>query len=403
MRIKTGKGAIGLAPLLGIWSVSALTSLPGLAVSPILDDLSKIFGNVDKIEVDMLTSLPSLLIIPFILLAGRLTARFGYMRLLAVGLSLFLLSGMLYLFCDTMGELIAVSALLGIGAGTIIPLSTALISRFFSGEARTRQFGYSSAITNVTLVLATALTGYLADIEWHLSFVVYLLPAVSLMFVPVLWQAEQDLPVENVEQLKRDDGVGDYIAYRPLLGYMFYYLLITYLTVIVSFNLPFLLASYGYGSGVAGDVISLFFLAIMLPGFFLGGMLRLFGKRVLQYVLLLIGVGLLMVTLSSSLWVVIIGAVIAGLAYGVAQPYLYDLSTKVASPRKVSFALALLMTMNYVAILVAPFVVDVAQHIFAAKTPAFAFVLNGAISLLSFLFMFLLQKKNGYKRNLNCY
>lgn len=392
MRIKTGKGVIKLAPLLGIWSVSALTSLPGLAVSPILDDLSKIFGNVSKIEVDMLTSLPSLLIIPFILLSGRLTARFGYMRLLVVGLFLFLLSGVLYLYCDTIKELIWVSALLGVGAGTIIPLSTALVSRFFSGEERTRQFGYSSAITNVTLVLATALTGYLADVEWHLPFVVYLLPGVSLMFVPALWQSEKALHDDDPAVVKKDPA-GDYIAYKPLLKYIFYYLLITYLTVIVTFNLPFLLASYGYDSSVAGDVISLFFLAIMLPGFFLGSALRLFGKRVLQYMLLFIGVGLLIVALSRSLMVVALGCVIAGLAYGVAQPYLYDLCAKVTSARKVSFALALLMTMNYVAILIAPFVVDAAQHLFTAKSPGFAFMMNAVISFIAFLFIYLWRKK----------
>lgn len=391
MYIKTGKGTIGIVSLLGIWSVSALTSLPGLAVSPILDDLSKIFGNVSEVEVDMLTSLPSLLIIPFILLSGRLTARFGYMKLLAVGLLLFLLSGVLYFFCDTMGELIAVSALLGVGAGTIIPLSTALVSRFFSGEERTRQFGYSSAITNVTLVLATALTGYLADVEWHLPFAVYLLPVVSMVLLPALWRAEKALPDDAVES-KNSNAAADYIAYRPLLFYMFYYLLITYLTVIVSFNLPFLLASHGYGSGVAGDAISLFFLAIMLPGFFLRRLLRFFGKGVLRYMLLLIGVGLMLVTLSSALAVIVSGVVVAGLAYGVAQPYLYDLCAKVASPQRVSFALALLMTMNYVAILAAPFVVDAAQHILGAKSPNFAFAMNVAISIAAYMIIYIWQK-----------
>ncbi len=75
----------------------------------------------------------------------------------------------------------AVSALLGIGAGLIIPLSTGLISRYFTGEYRVKQFGYSSAITNMTLVVATAVTGYLAEVHWRLPFVVYLLPLISLV------------------------------------------------------------------------------------------------------------------------------------------------------------------------------------------------------------------------------
>ena len=34
MKIQTGRGTIPLITLLAIWSISALTSLPGLAVSP---------------------------------------------------------------------------------------------------------------------------------------------------------------------------------------------------------------------------------------------------------------------------------------------------------------------------------------------------------------------------------
>ena len=73
MKIKTGKGSITLVVLLAIWSVSAIASLPGLAVSPILGDLNKVFPKVTDLEIQMLTSLPSLLIIPFVLLSGKLS------------------------------------------------------------------------------------------------------------------------------------------------------------------------------------------------------------------------------------------------------------------------------------------------------------------------------------------
>ena len=112
----------------------------------------------------MLTSLPSLLIIPFILLGGKLTEKVDYVRVLKVGLWLFAASGILYLISNRMWQLIVVSALLGIGSGLIIPLSTGLVSRYFVGTYRVKQFGLSSAITNFTLVIATAVTGYLAAV-----------------------------------------------------------------------------------------------------------------------------------------------------------------------------------------------------------------------------------------------
>ena len=47
----------------------------------------------------------------------------------------------------------------------------------------------SSAISNVTLVLATSLTGWLATIDWHYPFLVYLLPGVSLLLTLTLRKA----------------------------------------------------------------------------------------------------------------------------------------------------------------------------------------------------------------------
>ena len=43
MKINTGKGTIPLTALVAIWSISAIISLPGLAISPILEDLDKIW------------------------------------------------------------------------------------------------------------------------------------------------------------------------------------------------------------------------------------------------------------------------------------------------------------------------------------------------------------------------
>ena len=111
MKIQTGRGTIPLITLIAIWSISALTSLPGLAVSPILGDLTKIFPKATDLDIQMLTSLPSLLIIPFILLGGKLTEKVDYVRVLKVGLWLFAASGVLYLISNRMWQLIVVSAL----------------------------------------------------------------------------------------------------------------------------------------------------------------------------------------------------------------------------------------------------------------------------------------------------
>ena len=88
-----------------------------------------------------------------------------------------------------MTSLIVVNGILGIGAGMVVPLSTGWWPTISPAGRASRQLGISSAISNVTLVLATSLTGWLATIDWHYPFLVYLLPGVSLLLTLTLRKA----------------------------------------------------------------------------------------------------------------------------------------------------------------------------------------------------------------------
>lgn len=389
MRINTGRGTIPLITLIGIWSISALTSLPGLAVSPILGQLTTIFPHATELDIQMLTSLPSLLIIPFVLLAGKLAEKRDFVRLLRVGLWMFAASGVLYLFSNKMWQLMAVSTLLGIGSGLIIPLSTGLISRYFTGGYRVKQFGYSSAITNVTLVVATAVTGYLAEVNWHLPFMVYLLPLVSLILVSYLKNRGGSASVA-VEQSAADVSdsklaiPGKYgIHVRHLLQLMLFYGLITYVVLVVTFDLPFLMEAHHFTSGESGLMISLFFLAIMAPGFVLGHIVNLLGEKTKFYSLLSIAVGLLLIWISPKEWLIIPGCILVGLGYGVIQPLIYDKTVDTAVPQKTTLALAFVMVMNYLAILLSPFITDFFQSMFHAGSKEFPFIFNLCITVIA--------------------
>lgn len=401
MRIQTGRGTIPLITLIGIWSISALNALPGLAVTPILGKLSVIFPHSTELDVQMLSSLPSLLIIPFIILVGKLTEKVNFIRLLQVGLAIFALSGILYLFAGKMWQLIAISAMLGVGSGMIIPLSTGLISKYFVGPYRVKQFGFSSAITNITLVVATAVTGYLAEVNWHLPFVVYLFPLVSLVLSVYLRRSmiseEGSASIANDEKeetgvppIDPEVGKSKYgVNIKHLLQVMMFYGLSTYLALIVTFNLPFLMEEYHFSSGDSGVMISLFFLAIMAPGLFLNRIVGLFREKTKFYSLLCIAVGLALIWISPKEWVIAPGCILVGLGYGVIQPVIYDKTTHTAVPKKATLALAFVMMMNYLAILLCPFIIDFFQStVFHIKSQQFAFVFNLCITLVALIWAY---------------
>ena len=287
--------------------------------------------------------------------------------LLQIGLAIFGVSGILYLLSNKMWQLIAISAMLGIGSGLIVPLSTGLISRYFVGAYRTKQFGYSSAITNITLVLATTLTGYLAEVDLS------------------SYHPSDDIPSDTAKEMgKRGMNV------KALIKLMAFYGLATYLVIIISFNLPFLMEEYGLSSGRAGILISLFFLAIMAPGFVLNRIVQVLGRRIYMVCLLMIACGMGIILLSRSEILIALGCVLNGLSYGIIQPLIYDKTSDVAVPHKVTLALAFVMAMNYVAILLCPFIVDAFQNLFHSHSQTFAFWLNLMVALMG---MFIVMKQ----------
>lgn len=383
-----------LGILIAIWSVSAIVSLPGLAISPILGDLDRIFPKAGDLEIQMLGVLPSLLIIPFVLLAGKLSVSRSKLRILYGGLGLFFVSGLACLPVRSMAMLIALNCALGIGAGMVIPLSKGMIADYFTGKYRVKQLGISSSISNVTMVLATSLTGWLATIDWHYPFLVYLLPGVSLLLTLSLRKYRQpaspDTPPEagtkaGAAQPESPTGAPHGpirgIDLWRLAGLMLLYFFATYAIVTVPIELPFLMQHYGMDSSVSGLVISLFFLAIMLPGFFIDRILGRWKERTIFGSVGLIAAGLALVFLSGSKPAIISGCFATGFGYGIIQPLVYNKAVVTAVPAKATLALALVMSVNYLAILLCPFIVDLFALIFdALKSSRFPFLLNAVLA-----------------------
>lgn len=384
MKINTGKGNITLITLIAIWSVSAVTSLPGLAVSPILGDMNNIFPKASDLEIQMLTSLPSLLIIPFVLLAGRLSTGRDKLPMLYLGLAIFTLCGVACLVAKSMTALIIISSILGIGAGMIIPLSTGLVVDYFTGDFRVKQLGYSSAINNLTLVGATALTGYVADINWHLSFLVYLLPGVSLLLCLALRRESAAAEPMESDQYKQQS-----INKRHLAVLTLFYFVITFASLVVTFDTAFLFEKYKIRQELAGVSISLFFLAIMLPGLFLSHIIKYTRSYTNVISALLLTLGLLSMTIFKSPAMLVIGVILSGFGYGIMQPLIYDKAAIIAPPHLATQALSIVMAANYIAIILCPFIIDAVRKLFATQSISFSFGLCAVVAAVTTLIAFI--------------
>jgi hypothetical protein len=133
----------------------------------------------------------------------------------------------------------------------------------------------------------------------------------------------------------------------------------------------------------------------MLPGLAIDFFKKYFGQGMRFSALVIMGAGIAMLLAFHTLPTKAIGCLVAGLGYGIAQPLIYDNTVATASPSRASYALAWVMVMNYIAILLAPFIIDFAQNIFHAKSQQFPFIFNMIIAFIAAIIYLLVTKRKG--------
>ncbi|MDD6211241.1 MAG: MFS transporter [Bacteroidales bacterium] len=390
MDIKTGKGTMPLTSLIAILSVSLLVNLPGLAISPVLANLDKIFPGSSQLSIQMLTILPNLFIIPFVLLSGQIASSSSKSVILLWGLGFYLASGVIYLFTNAMWQLIAVSCLLGVGCGLLIPLAASLITDNFDGKERMQMLGIKSGVANLSLIVATLVVGWLGRWNWHLPFIVYLLPVIPLVMFGAI-RSYANVPSAPAGQ--KVEGKGFIIP--RMVSIVLLYFGTTFFVIVLSYYLPFLLAKHGIDASKVGTITAIFFFAIFLPGFILPLIVKLFRRRTVFFAMLSVALGLGLLCVGYTMPLLCTGAFLMGWGYGIIQPTVYDKATRaVDTPTKNTMALAIILATNYVAITIAPFIIDGIRDLIGSKSDLFPFQFN--LVLAAIYSMVILFYRNGF-------
>jgi MFS family permease len=103
--------------------------------------------------------------------AGLAGDRFGRRRLLLAGLAVFGAASVWCALSVSAGELIAARAVMGLGAGIVLPLSLAVVSGAFSHADRPKAIGILTAAVAAGLPLGPVLGGVLLQhFSWHSVF-----------------------------------------------------------------------------------------------------------------------------------------------------------------------------------------------------------------------------------------
>jgi len=139
------------------------------------------------------------------LLWGKLGALHGHRRMFIAGNLVFAVGSMLVGASPTIGTMIAMRALQGVGAAMYNPASIALIALIFSGRDRPLAYGINGMTASVGVALGYVLGGFCAEyVHWSWAFYVNL-PIASM----AAWGAWRYVP-DVAERAER--GALDYLG-----------------------------------------------------------------------------------------------------------------------------------------------------------------------------------------------
>ncbi len=327
-------------------AASSIAIFAGATLAPALPALRENFQDVPNIDlmVRLVLTLPALfigLLSPFV---GLVVDKIGRMRVLVVSILVGAVAGISGYFVETLGWLLAGRAVLGIAVAGSMTSATTLIADYYEGQARSSFLGLQAGVMGLGGAFVLAVAGIMADISWRTPFLIYIVPFVVLPFVVlILYEPQLDQWCgEDVAALgdgaacagaaaREEQSFGVSTAKKEPIPYgllSFIYaavLVMVVLYFVIPIQLPFYLLEVNQASATqTGLSVSVATLSFALSSMFLAKRLaRMDHITVLLMGYGLMGIGLLLITVSGGAALMYPGLVSAGIGIGIAFPNMY--------------------------------------------------------------------------------
>jgi MFS family permease len=362
------------------------TSMGVAAISPAMAKLAAAFPGHNYA---LISTLPTLFIVPTTLWAGTVAGRRLRFRTLSVlGILLFLLGGTAPFFLpESFSLLLVCRAMFGIGVGLRASLGNALVLQFYRGRRQAEMLGYGTLVSNLGGVLFQLAGGALAEIGWRFTFLAYLLGWISLLLVwfqpePAPTRPEPTRPeAASAGWTRRSAG-----AVAVITGLLFFYQLLIY-PILMNMSLLFAARETG-GATVSAIALSLYSVCGCAVGFVFGRVFARLGRFTLVLGCLAIAAGAGILYLGTSAAVMILGSVVMGMANALLTPAAYAVMGLYVPDRGASLGVSVAMGISNLGSFVSTGYLRFLTQAFGEQLYSALLVLMGACCLLALVFLF---------------
>lgn len=304
--------------------VTFFTSMGVAAISPAMAKMASHFAGYDYA---LISTLPTLFIVPTTLWAGSVAGkRVSYRMLSTVGIILFLVGGLTpYFITNSFYVLLACRAVFGIGAGLRVSLGNALVMHYYTGKKQANMLGYGMLVTNLGGVVFQMAGGALAEIAWNYTFLAHLFGILALILVLFQPEPEREAPTPSVHREIEPTAAVERQDYTKAVGavafLLFLYQLLCY-PVLMNMSLLFEARNAG-GATVAATALSLYTVGGGVIGILFGKIFNRQGRFTIVVGYLATAAGAAILSSSATAWIMISGSVVMGMASSLLTPAAY--------------------------------------------------------------------------------
>lgn len=370
-----------------ILSISLLTVMAGAAMAPALGVIRSHFADRSSLLIQLIVSLPALTII-IANLFFPLLCRLMRTRTIAVtGLLMYVIFGAGAFIADNIWIILLLRALLGVSVGMIMPLSTGLLAYYFPPEEQPRLMGLAAFMSQMGGVIATLLSGLLANISWNYAFLVYLLGLTALLLVAF------NLPNERLKAVSSSPFSASLTRFAPSVIGM-------YLQMLLFFIFPTNFAITARANeALTGNDITLIMVGLdvvaAIIGIIFGWMMKNMGRTVKYMAPLTFMVGYALFAMGTATPLLLSGAFFVGLANGIGMPYLNTIASIKGGKDAATTVMPLMSAAMYLGQFTSPLIVSpIGEAVGGANSP---YLVGVAISVLFLIQAFLSKKYQAYE------
>lgn len=293
------------------------------AIAPALPGMAKQFSHIHGADLLVklsltVTSLFIGLVSPF---TGMILDRFGRLQTLYISLLLFSISGLSVIFLENLHLILISRAVLGCALGAMVTTILTLIGDYYEGDQRKKMVGLQSSFIAIGGIVYLGGNGILADISWHLPFLIY---GIGLALLPlvIMFCNEPDKKAENGDENSDVQSINPPFSLLQVGWIIFSALLVSIFFIMIHTQLPFMLKEIGYQKNTWFGVVAIAFnITAVITSLLYPWLRSRFSFSMIYFFMFFsFAIGYFIFGTCTAFLPLIVGALISGIGVGFIMP-----------------------------------------------------------------------------------